>query len=464
MDFVRDSALKTRCCGGAKGGSPVLSGEGFSVGFTEREVTAWGGLALLKRMLDSLGFREAAAGWGLPPPGSNRGYAPVQLIEQFIVAIWCGASRFAHAETVRFDRTLTRLFGWDRVAGHKAIVRLFERFDMLTNERVQAAAYDWLFARIKTLKRLTLDLDSTVITRYGEQAGASRGYNPGKHGRASHHPLLAFVAEARLVANFWLRPGNAHSANNVLQFLESTLHHLGDKVVGLLRADSGFFDEAVMTALEEKGIAHIIAARLTRPLQRTIWQASGWWALERGLELTEIEYRAEGWSRARRLIVVRQSVRRKVALGKSLSLFADDPDTQGWRYGAFVTSLDLPAVEVWRSYRGRADCENRIKELKADFGLDAFNMRDFFATEAALGFAMLAYNLMSLFRQAVLRSRVQHTLSTLHGLVLAIGGSWHKDAGQNRLLLSVPRRRRAWFAGLWTNAAEPSFNLGMEMA
>ncbi|MDF9393708.1 MULTISPECIES: hypothetical protein [Methylococcus] len=63
-----------------------------------------------------------------------------------------------------------------------------------------------------------------------------------------------------------------------------------------------------------------------------------------------------------------------------------------------------------------------IKELKADFGLDAFSMRDFWATEAALGFAMPAYKLMSLFRQAVLRSRIQHMLSTLHGLVQAIGG------------------------------------------
>ena len=79
---------------------------------------------------------------------------------------------------------------------------------------------------------------------------------------------------------------------------------------------------------------------------------------------------------------------------------------------------------------GPTAVENRIKELKADFGLDAFNMRDFWATEAALGLAMLTYNLMSLFRQAVLRSRVQHTLSTLHGLVLAIGGAWHPDASQ----------------------------------
>ena len=439
----------------------ALTGDGFSVSFTDREVTAWGGLVLLKRMLDGMGFRQAVAEWGLPAPGSNRGYPPAQLLEQFIVSIWCGACRFAHAETVRLDGTLTRLFGWPQAAGHKAILRLFGRFDMLTNERVQAEAYRWFFGKITALKRVTLDVDSTVITRNGVQQGATRGYNPGRRGRPSHHPLLAFVAEARMVANFWLRPGNAHSANNVRQFLESTLHHLGETVVGLLRADSGFFDEAVFSMLEGKRIPYIIAARLTQPLQRTIYRATGWWALETGLELTELRYGAAGWSTPRRLIVVRQSVKRREAPGKNLSLFADDPDIQGWRYGAFVTTLDLPMVEVWRSYRGRADCENRIKELKADFGLDAFNLSDFWATEAALGFAMLAYNLMSLFRQAVMRSRVQHTLSSLHGLVLAIGGSWHKDASQNRLMLSVPRRKRAWFSGLWANASAPPLIPGL---
>lgn len=440
----------------------TLQGEGFSVSFSNREVTAWGGLALLKQMLDQMGFREAAQKWGLPEPGSNRGYAPLQLVEQFIVSIWCGACRFAHAETVRMDNTLVRLFGWARAAGHKAIMRLFGRFDMLTNERVQAEVYRWFFGKIQTLKWVTLDIDSTVITRHGEQEGAARGYNANRRGRASHHPLIAFVAEARMVANFWLRPGNAHSANNLLQFLESTLAHLGEKIVGLLRADSGFFDEAILTTLETKRIPYIIAARLTQPLQRAIYQAAGWWALEPGLELAELRYRAAGWATERRLIVVRQSVKRQTAPGKTLSLFADDPDIQGWRYGAFVTTLDLPMAEVWRLYRGRADCENRIKELKADFGLDAFNMRDFWATEAALGFAMLAYNLMSLFRQAVLRCRVQHTLSTLHGLILAVGGSWHPDQSQNKLMLSVPRRKRAWFAGLWANASAPPIIPGLQ--
>ena len=66
----------------------------FDLKFTSREVTAWGALALLKRMLDSMGFKEAVQSWDLPQPGSNRGYRPEQLIEPMIVSIWCAAARF----------------------------------------------------------------------------------------------------------------------------------------------------------------------------------------------------------------------------------------------------------------------------------------------------------------------------------------------------------------------------------
>ena len=323
---------------------PSETSSAFEIKFTSREVSAWGGLALMKRMLDSMDFRTAASQWDLPEPGSNRGYPPVQLIEQLLVSIWCGACRFTHLEITRMDRTLTRLFGWTRVAGHKAIVRLFGRFDMMCHERVQASVYRWLFDSVSTLGNVTLDMDSTVVTRHGEQQGATRGYNPGKRGRPSHHPLLAFVAEARLVANFWLRPGDASSANNVLQFIESTLHHLGSKTVGLLRADSGFYAQAVLKLLEGKGFNYIISARLTQGLQQAIIRDARWFALETGLELAEITYQAHGWDKERRIVVVRQSIKRRNAPGKTLSLFADDPDIQGWRYGAMVTSLSLPAV------------------------------------------------------------------------------------------------------------------------
>lgn len=304
----------------------MLRGEGFSVSFSNLEGSAWGGLALFEQMLDSMELRQAATKWGLPEPKSNRGDAPLQLIEQFIVSIGCGACRFAHAETLRTDSTLVRLFGWTKAAGNKAIMRLFARFDIPTNERVRAEVYRWFFGKISALEQVTLDVDSTVITRNGEQQGAARGDNPNRQGRASHHSLLAFVADAGMVAHFWLRPGNAHSAHNLLQFLESTLHHLGDTRVGLLRADRGLLNEAILAALEGKRIPHIVAARLTQPLQRLIDQATGWWALEPGLEWTELGDQANGWPTARRLIVVRSSVKRKASPGKTLSLFADHRD------------------------------------------------------------------------------------------------------------------------------------------
>jgi hypothetical protein len=86
----------------------MASQDPFEVKFTSREVSAWGGLALLKRMLDGLGFKAAMQSWDLPQPGSNRGYAPEQLIEQMIVSIWCGAARFVHSDITRLCMRCTK--------------------------------------------------------------------------------------------------------------------------------------------------------------------------------------------------------------------------------------------------------------------------------------------------------------------------------------------------------------------
>ena len=435
----------------------MMTPDSFDVKFTSREVSAWGGLALLKRMLDGMDFKSAMQSWGLPKPGSNRGYAPGQLIEQMIVSIWCGAARFCHADITRLDSTLIRLFGWGRAAGHKAIVRLFQRFDQPSAMRVQMSSYQWLFNKLG-LGAVTLDVDSSVLTRWGSQIeGGMKGYNPKHHGRASHHPLLAFVADWRLVANFWLRPGNTSSSNNVLAFIEATLANLGATTVGLFRADSGFYDKTIVALLKGHKISHIISARLTQALQQAIVDQCQWQQVAPGLQVSELRYQPHGWDEAKRLVVIRQHMQRKVGgvPGKTLSLFADDPDLQGWRYGAMLTDLSLPAIEVWNLYRGRADCENRIKELKADFGLDSFVLRDFWATEAALGVSMLAYNLMSVFRHTVMRQKVHHTLSTLHHKVLAVGAFWENPKVKPKtptLRLAVARQRRHWFEGLWANA------------
>ena len=142
----------------------MVNTHAFEIKFTSKEVSAWGGLSLLKKMMDGMGLQDAIRHWNLPTPGSNRGYDPVQLIEQMMVSIWTGANRFIHADITRLDTTLARVFGWEKVAGHKAIVRLFQRFDQPSATLTQVQSYQWLFNKL-ALKPITLDMDSTVITR-----------------------------------------------------------------------------------------------------------------------------------------------------------------------------------------------------------------------------------------------------------------------------------------------------------
>lgn len=440
----------------------------FDLRFSDKEITAWGGMAVMKRMLEHLHFEEALKACGLPQPGSNRGYRPEQLITQFMLSVWCGANRFEHGEVTRHDPVLKRLFGFKHMANFKAVMRLFNKFDQSTNESVMDSLYGWLFGKI-AINGITLDLDSTVMTRYGKQEGAARGYNPAKRGRASHHPLMAFVADTRMIANCWLRPGNSSSANNAQAFLANTLHRLGDKHVALLRADSGFGESEFLDHLEHQETHYIIALRQNQPLQRALVNASGWWGLVDaegkpvpGIELTRFRYQPEAWSKARWVIGIRQHIdQRATPKGKTLSLFADDPAIGKWRFSALVTDLDLPAESIWRLYRGRADCENRIKELKYDFAADSFNMKGFWATEATLNTVMLAYNLMSLLRQVLLKtnpvkqaaSTVQHTLQTLRYKLFAKPAYITTESRKNILHLAIAAmQQRVWMQGLWDSA------------
>ena len=56
----------------------------------------------------------------------------------------------------------------------------------------------------------SFDFDSTVLTRYGMQEGAKRGYNSQKRNALST-PLIAFINDLRLVANLWLCSGDTVS-------------------------------------------------------------------------------------------------------------------------------------------------------------------------------------------------------------------------------------------------------------
>jgi len=204
---------------------------------------------------------------------------------------------------------------------------------------------------------------------------------------------------------------------------------------------------------KEKPINYIVAARFYEPIQRITANKQAWLVIDEGIEISELQYQSPLWGKSRRMIVVRQRIKdRPKAAGKTLRLFADEEYFRQYRYSAYITNLTLSPADVWRLYRGRGDAENRIKELKYDFGFDSFNMQSFFGTEAALIFAMLAYNLMALFRQFILGSKVQHTLSTLRYKTFAIGAYFKKENNRYILKLSLNMKRREWSEGIWNQS------------
>lgn len=164
--------------------------------------------------------------------------------------------------------------------------------------------------------------------------------------------------------------------------------------------DSGFFSGNILGYLEQRQLSYTIACRLNNRIKYSLTHEKTWVEVADGLEIAETTYQAEHWDSPRRIVMVRQEVeKRPKAAGKQvrqLELFEDEQDFGKYRYGCFVTNLALPAKIVYDSYRGRADSENRIKELKYDFSIDDFVSHNFWATEACGNFIVMAYNFMSL--------------------------------------------------------------------
>lgn len=416
----------------------------LSIEYSDKKVTPFGGMVLMQRFVASTKIKAYLKELDLPVSGSNRGYDASEIIESFWLSIWTGASRYIHCDWLRYDSTLQKIFGFEQMPSQSTYSRFFKKFTQARNSRVFPSLQHWFFSQIE-VDNLTIDFDSTVITKYGEQEGSALGYNPNKRGRNSHHPLMAFISQTKMVANAWLRPGNTAASSNCVAFMQETFNDiLQHKKIGLVRGDSGFYTEDIMSFLETQQLHYIIATRLYPTVKNAIWSLENWTELAKGIELNEMQFKHED-GKLRRYIVVRKRIEDRPDAGGKL-LFDDMP---GYRYSCYVTNITLPVEQIWNIYNSRADCENRIKELKADFGLDSFCLNDFWATEASFRFIMVAYNLMALFKFVALQSHKSATLKTLKLYCFALG-SWITNHGNKTTLkISLPTKRRAWLTGIF---------------
>jgi len=420
--------------------------------YTAKAVTSWGGMRMMKELIDKAGILTKLKELPIPYPRSNRGCNPLEIIESFWVCVWAGGVRFSHTAIIRFDKVLKEIFSWKKNPSVSTYTRFFNKFNRQMVDGVFAELNKWFFAQVP-IQKFTLDLDSTVCTRYGEQEGSVKGYNPNKRGRNSHHPIIAFLADIRMVANAWLRPGNTSSANNVRAFFEETLNILSSERIGLIRADSGFFDGKFLNLVENRLLKYVVAVKMNALLKNSVLNHNSWLSIDDGIEVGEFTYRAGCWKQERRIIVIRQSViKRPRSFGKML--FKELPEYCSYKYQLYITNIDLAGAEVWRLYRQRADSENRIKELKHEFGMNGFCLHKFYATEAAFRMVLVAYNLLSLFRQGILKQQIQQTLSTIRFKCFALGG-WIVKSGRKKVLkLSVAMQRRVWLDGLFSKLVD----------
>ena len=208
--------------------------------------------------------------------------------------------------------------------------------------------------------------------------------------------LLAVLGEAHFLLHGWLRSGNCGTARGAEEFLKEALALWGQRQkIRLLRADSGFFEDKLLSFLEQRSLPYIVVARMTKWVKRAsatsgVW--THWTTTTRSASSVSSCY---GWDAERRFVVIRELVREsRASVGRKLI------DVPGYTFRVFVTSRDDAPEEIWRDYNRRADMENRIAELKHDLGAHGFCMKQFFATEAAFRSVLLLFNLLSEFQRA----------------------------------------------------------------
>ena len=256
------------------------------------------------------------------------------------------------------------------------------------------------------------------------------------------------LAEAKLVAGFWLRAGNSSCASNGVAFTVDLLRYLPAFIrLRVVRADAGFCLPAWLDLLAQRGWHYIVVARLLRPLQRLLRQDLLWTPSEvPGTDVAEMWHQEINWSRPRRVILLRQRVAEKARPGGKPLV-----ECPGHLYQALVTNLpeSVRPIAVWREDNGRAGCEAVSKQLDADFGLPQLWLEKFWSTAAAVSLAGLSYNLCVLFQRRLgWLDRVP--AATLRFRLFTTGGIISQTAGRTTIRLSVPEVERDWGRALLT--------------
>ena len=368
----------------------------------------------------------------------NRGSGAKNVMGTVLLSVLNGHWRYAHINGVRGDGVNPGLLGMSGTVSEDAVRLAMYRID-------ETRGLDWVSTQILDSISPVLglpwimDIDVTVKPLYGHQEGAEIGYNPQKPGRPSHVYHSYFMANLRISLGVEVRPGNEHAGARSLPGMWQMLDKLPrERWPTFTRGDCGYGNETILSECEARGLPYLFKLRHTVKVkllvqrmmrQGSLWQdcGDGWQALESDLQLS-------GWSRARRVILVREAPSLAPVGGSVIELNADailpagktakrkkkrrGKDRQsdlphasgaGWdaqatpwsgKIAVLITSM---AQEVWptvslpKHYRDRGDAENCFDELKNQWGWSGYTSRKLAPCRLMANLIALFYNWWNLY-------------------------------------------------------------------
>lgn len=385
--------------------------------------------------------------------GSPNAPAKRDVLGTVLLSVLAGHKRYAHITAMRCDGVNPALLGMGKVVSEDAVRRglrhIEEGVGVAWLKRHLGLCYEPLLQ-----EPWILDVDTTVKPLYGHQEGAVVGYNPNKRGRPSHTYHTYQMANLRLVLDVEVRAGNEGAALNSLPGLEGLLNGLPrSHWPAFVRGDCLWGAERVLRLCEECALDYLFKLRLTTNVKRLIEKAftrSDWVAAGQGWQGVEERLQLCGWSRERRVVVLRRALKGDIALVKERAgvrqLTFGFVETAGtvkrYEYAVLVTSLADEVLALAQHYRDRADSENSFDELKNHWGWGGFTTHDLRRCRLMARTVALVYNWWSLFVR--LANPAQHTEAiTSRPLLLQAIGKVTEHAGQTRLTLTSMHAKSA---------------------
>ena len=411
----------------------------------QAEVTAFGQLVYFVEFLKTAGLFDQ---WVSDCPlqyTSNNGSTKRDVLGTAMLSLLAGHKRYAHITSIRSDQVTPELLGMKKVVSEDTVRRALQS---MSEQDCEA----WLKLHLtKCYEPLLqepwiLDIDTTVKPLYGHQEGAVLGYNPQKPGRPSHVYHTYFIANVRMILDVEVQPGNQSSALHSQPGLWKYLDGLPKKLLPeFLRGDCAFGNETMMQGAEQRGLDYLFKLRqspnvkklISRAFARTDWSTAGqgWEGIEEQMALT-------GWTKKRRVVVLRRRLKESVVIDKKslpqqaqLALIDTTSPVANYEYAILVTSMNDEISTIAQHYRDRADIENVFDEMKNQWSWGGFTTQDLARCKIIARVAALVFNWWSLFAGLAFPDRHAEAI-TSRPLLLHAVGRLTRHAGQKTVTLT----------------------------